>query len=487
MSESASEISVDTAVEPNTSAKISPKEQALKYFAAFPALDKNINEDKSVTSKPDVAVVLTKDFNHNSVPKWNGQKIIEFITSANTTNEELDVNTCDRTPNAEPNGNSHLCLEATEAIKADERKTDIKLENGLKLGKNDLIYCSDIENGVLIGDNGSADNACPLVVDNTPDKKPAVTAIGEDNDRFERLVNKFNSNIASIWSGSATCGTEATVSKLDNIWSFDSSFSSNQSSATPSPKPLAIDFWSTLGVSELSQALAAKRAPPMPSITDCWSSSLLQSYSMFPDDGFIDGNHELIDDESNWTDLTIDKIKDESNRTTLENHQKNSPFIEFNSSLNSKSTAYVGEDISLSKLLAAVLQQSEAHPPSPTLSEENLLTSSRTHFQPIRQDLFDKDSDDDSVDITDTEVNKLVICSDKCPNNADVVVEDTASRLHLRPLTTSFGELASYMGPFNDDLFGNDFPILRDSEEIIVANETKMRFVFTFNSSIQHP
>ena len=84
--------------------------------------------------------------------------------------------------------------------------------------------------------------------------------------------------------------------------------------------------------------------------------------------------------------------------------------------------------------------------------DENLLISSKTHFQPIKQDCFERDqSEDDSIcDSADKEISKLVICSDKCPNNCETKLEANYDDLKLRPISTSFGELASFMGPFND-------------------------------------
>ncbi|CAG2184175.1 unnamed protein product, partial [Oppiella nova] len=89
------------------------------------------------------------------------------------------------------------------------------------------------------------------------------------------------------------------------------------------------------------------------------------------------------------------------------------------------------------------------------------------------------DSDEGSVpDITDNEVKKLVICSDKCPNNGDKLKESDVP-LKCRPVSTSLDELASFMGPFNDLEFGsNEFltslPISEEMEFTIGIKESQM-------------
>ena len=462
----------------NNTAKVSPKEQALKYYAAFPALDDNSNQllKPVVNESNGQQKSSQKGSDDNGSSKWNGQKIFEFINNNSINDEKRIVQTTDLS--IDPLSDSAECL-------VDEKRVESDLSNN-------LYYCQDIEKNVL----RSGQLVVPLShLSPPPSDNPNEKMIGlqEDNHKFERLVTKFNRNIASIWPKTSS---DRLLPRNDNIWSFDSSFSSNQSSATPSPKTHPIDLWSSLQSSDLCETLSQEKGLTSNGEAHiCWPTSLLTTLKTFSDDGFIDGNHDIFDQDINWSQLTaidkpMDKPLDQMNRTTLQNHEKNSPFVEFNSNICSNAKTWAESNNSTKLLSLASFVETNENRMS-LESEENLLTSSKTHFQPIRQHLFDRDESDEGsvIDMTDKEVNTLMICSEKCPNNSENKTENNEmwEYLELRAVSTSLSELSSFMGPFTDpDLnctqdvkqtfISEDFQISCDFSESQIRSELKIVF-----------
>lgn len=482
------ELSIDCKSETsNNTIAVSPQEQAMKYYAAFPALEGGLNEEISNTK--DNASVLAKKVAINKKSngnKWNGRKIIQFMTNSisnngllhgltNETSSQQTLTTAENCPN-----NSNPKLDALNSGNGlEEQKIGSKLDNNIneelvneynkKVSLSSLIqsfenkkfvYCGDIENNLLSSSDGM--NSSLVVkknLNNNNNNKPQT----EECNTFQKLVDKFNSNIASIWSKTGDNYSNCSLLKNENIWSFDSSFSSNQSSVsstTTSPKINTIDFWSKIAKTEATDELTVSTPTvdqmissmtQMPEIS--WESSVLQSIGGISGTGFNGCRSD--DDNETWviSDFGLidsNKSSVDSTTITLQNHQENSPFIEFNSiiSLTPKQSESVSDCLQLSALvpMASTLQ----NPNELNLPEENLLTSPKTHFQPIKQDSFDRDSSDEESVCDSTEVNKLVICSTKCPNNVDNKANDSSVALKRRPVSTSLDELASFMGPFND-------------------------------------
>ncbi len=500
------ELSIDCKSETsNNTIAVSPQEQAMKYYAAFPALDCGLNEDTSSTK--DNASVLAKKVTINKKSngnKWNGRKIIQFMTNSisnngllhgltNETSSQQTLTTAENCPN-----NSNPKLDALNSGNGlEEQKIGSKLDNNIneelvneynkKVSLSSLIqsfenkkfvYCGDIENNLLSSSDGI--NSSLVVKKNLNNDNNNNKPQTEESNTFQKLVDKFNSNIASIWSKTGDNYSNCPLVKNENIWSFDSSFSSNQSSVsstTTSPKINTIDFWSTIAKTEATDELTVStptvdqmisNMTQMPEIS--WESSVLQSIGGISGTGF----NGFRSDDNNETWLISDfglidsnKSSVDSNTITLQNHQENSPFIEFNSIISS--TPKQSESVSDCLQLSALIPMSSTlqNPNELNLPEENLLTSPKTHFQPIKQDSFDRDSSDEESVCDSTEVNQLVICSTKCPNNVDNKANDSSVALKRRPVSTSLDELASFMGPFNDsDATTNELSALPINDEI---------------------
>lgn len=128
--------------------------------------------------------------------------------------------------------------------------------------------------------------------------------------------------------------------------------------------------------------------------------------------------------------LTADSRSDDHvdlNPTSLQNHTTDSLFVR---PLTSAGACKLGPGTQLTCDKA-------------TSRTENLLTSAATHFQPIRQDYYERSGNM----VTDASVCGLVPCSGKCPNHGRNRTE-RRKETRPRPASTSMSELSLFVGPF---------------------------------------
>ncbi|KAI1303073.1 Uncharacterized protein HDE_02464 [Halotydeus destructor] len=114
-----------------------------------------------------------------------------------------------------------------------------------------------------------------------------------------------------------------------------------------------------------------------------------------------------------------------SSVTTLTNHGENSLFVK----VSPKPKQYPSDVLPIGKIY---MQHKGI---------DHLLTTAQTHFQPIRQDYYEK-----QVGIViDPNIIGMVPCSSKCPNRKNVVGKEETV---VRSKSPSIVELSSYIGPF---------------------------------------
>lgn len=138
---------------------------------------------------------------------------------------------------------------------------------------------------------------------------------------------------------------------------------------------------------------------------------------------------------------TAAPVAPDENQTSLMNHTPDSLFVQPLSSV-----------LSCAPLKSPIRDQK---PASKTLSRtESLLTSAATHFQPIRNDFYERAGNI----VTDASVCGLVPCSGKCPNHIRNRSEQRKEDEQQRPASPSMNELALFVGPFSGD--ENDRPVV---------------------------
>jgi hypothetical protein len=227
----------------------------------------------------------------------------------------------------------------------------------------------------LIPESDLSDD-CVVVADHKPLHVQLITDVLDDSDgrdaaasgpadETERLVRKFNRQIASIWETGPSAdllkddvpGQDVWSQSAANIWSFD-------------------------------------------------PSSLIGSCGRSP----------------------------EVNETSLLNHTMESLFVRpmAGSAASSKSAASSSHSSSFERTISQT---------------ENLLTSAATHFQPIRQDYYERAG---SI-VTDASICGLVPCSGKCPNHLRNRTDVRKDEEIQRPASTSLNELSHIVGPFAAD------------------------------------
>jgi len=290
---------------------------------------------------------------------------------------------------------------------------------------------------------------------------PQITKADDwQDEKIQKLVSKFN-NIASIWDDKACPVDDKSYSSEENskssIWSF--TYLTPQSSTTPSPKVFennSSQIWQSEDQEQDLNLLQPQHSQNQ--FSNFWEP--LNSTPI----NFSFSNLAANIDVNNWFAFTKGRESEPTpiNKTSLSNHRVNSLFVEVNS-LKKKPTQ---ESRNLQDLLPFV-ESSLNHAASAVIKRdekpgnyENLLTSSETHFQPIRSDTLDSESDE-SFGSSDEELTRLVPCSSKCPNNEsrnkcrDKNLNDLSAS--FRPPSTSLLELASFMGPFSDpEIIQND-------------------------------
>ena len=172
-----------------------------------------------------------------------------------------------------------------------------------------------------------------------------------------------------------------------------------------------------------------------------------------------------------------------SNQTSLSNHLPDSLFVKPNlksdpdhSCINSTGCHYS----------QSLLSQSDYSTNAYGLNE-NLLLSAATHFQPIRQDFYERTLSDI---VTETGLCALIPCSGKCPNHVrnrqpvckttSTTTTTTRTRRTLdqeksRPDSVSLSELSLFVGPFagQDENVITSSPEDHQSDQLLPTTESE--------------
>lgn len=363
------------------------QEQARRYYAAFPALSSFEIRKKELNGKSKKA----ERANELKLNNWDGRRIIENIKQKDEPFEQTPQPTSPKTT---------VLQESSDALISTEH--------------SDL----DVSPVFLLKNEESDAETFKIEM---PKNHNNQSSVNEDSNTLKLLVSKVN-NVAAIWND------EAPVQNKSSIWSFDSSFSSpsvDETSANSSPSQY--DLFRKIWLSSHKHTKENKFSEFSQRIWEPLKSEKSENNNFNESFWHFNPNFNAIGDCQYV------------NNTTLANHQVDSLFVEI---MNQKEN----DDFSnpLSKRLFSERQY---------LCEEtgeNLLTSPRTHFQPIKQDSFEHDLSEDGSFEADNEVAKLVICSDKCPNNTRPVNCEKEKIIKSRPVSTSLPELSSLMGPFID-------------------------------------
>lgn len=389
---------------------VSPLEQAQKYYAAFPALG-SLKEEN--TPKDIIMTEMKKKYENNK--DWDGRRIVKH---------------------KERNDDSSTQQTATTAPRFMFKNFITNLENNNSKDK----FLSKNSNHTEMNSILSVEscNEMELVNLDFEHINPVLNNKSDDNETFQKLVDKFNSNIASIWTD---CNTEFNEKHVKsnhtnvksncrdvNIWRFDSAFSSPQYSESPSPKlrkdNQAEYFNSNLFIDTLSN---------------------------------LSTNSENIWDSFKINDSLMDFGIKEKQAISLSNHRKDSLFVELIPKYQASSEYTTSNQMSSNKAMDSNFENKGEF-------VENLLFSPKTHFQPIKQDSLEREySDDGSLIEADAEVAGLTICSSKCPNvktNSKI----SNHQNEARPVSTSFEELTSFMGPFNEGIIFDERSFLENKQ-----------------------
>ena len=219
-----------------------------------------------------------------------------------------------------------------------------------------------------------------------------------DSSKLELLARKFNNDVANIWS---------TTEPSSDAWT---------SKVTASVSLLSLE--------------------DSGSLSNIWSFSPGTSCS-----------HEVSSSSSSHLSSPVNHPV---NHTSLKNHTEESPFIQVSTSR--ASNAISQHDSRASSSNENHVIGKKRNKKSSMESKENLLTSLQTHFQPIRQDYYERGPNN----VTDTQLSGLVPCSGKCPNHARnrCDIRNSLSEkvsCDPRPSSVSREELSLIVGPFKED------------------------------------
>ncbi|RWS30326.1 uncharacterized protein B4U80_13625 [Leptotrombidium deliense] len=433
----------------------SPKEQAKRYYAAFPALNTtNVFESaKPVTEIPVDLNLHRVRLDNNFGPleqrsKWDGRRIIEFAKKKDCSLEASD-SSVDEELSESRQSRRLTSFGLTEKIRNPiEDITNVYNESNIyKVTSGSVGKTSNIDLRFTNADRFShSENVVPISADFT--EKERLKCVFENeiahNDEWEHeklkvLVSKFNNKVASLWND------EKSVRNVrKSIWCFDTNWSP-QSSSTPSPKlnECIKNKWISIAPFEESSALWE----PLQKHTVSYSlaSATLETDV---DDWFSGDKHDKFSPKVVF-----------ENKTSLSNHGDDSLFVEVPSRRNG-SLSEIGDSEKQNTSNEYYLPVHEA-PEKEDETSECLLTSPKTHFQPIKQDSFDEEYEDATTYEADAEVSRLVPCSSICPNNANNDLKcDNKSRSSQesksRSLSTSLPELTLFMGPFTDNELEED-------------------------------
>lgn len=224
-----------------------------------------------------------------------------------------------------------------------------------------------------------------------------------EDEKYRNLASKFTSDIASIWKKEMDDSSSSFSST--GIWSADSSFVATRTTSSPNTKKL----W-------LMNGLRAENV-----LADCkdYLEASIDTLSWSAD--------KLVDFTGpSWLNMPSPN----RNKTSLSNHGLNSLFVEVPPKLE-KDLTDSSEEIAL-------------HNFTELKNLDMPLNTSQTHFQPIRQDYYEREA---SI-VIDPDVCGMVPCSPKCPNRGK---RNCSPRKDIeRSASPSQVELSKYIGPFLD-------------------------------------
>ncbi|RWS11438.1 uncharacterized protein B4U79_18047 [Dinothrombium tinctorium] len=428
----------------------SPKEQAKRYYAAFPALNTSIGENVKPIEGFPASVKIHRIFSEENSTvserrtKWDGRKIIEVAKKKDCSQDEGE-----HLENEEDLSPSHQT--STTYIIAEKSRnpigdiTNVYRESNTDINGSKLACCSsqNMSNlGLKVTDShdyfACFDNA--IFDERKKDSKLIEKGVGYDDEwedeKLKTLAAKFNNNIASLWDDKKSSDNQAKKS----IWCFENSIFSPQSSTSPSPK-LSNDNGSSQSIESGSHCNAFTKD----------NASLWETFGAYGSGNFCLSGANVGADVDDWfaidnSEKIVSKIG--KNKTTLTNHGGDSLFVEVPCR---KSSNVQNSFFENKQAKSSILVVSESKNVEEDLSE-SLLTSPKTHFQPIKQESFDDESEEGHSCETDAEVSRLVPCSSICPNNEarNSGKSQPPPESNNRSLSTSLPELTLFMGPFID-------------------------------------
>lgn len=288
-----------------------------------------------------------------------------------------------------------------------------------------------------------------------------------DDDKLKSLVSKFD-QIASLWTNSSAAGHQVypnaePETRNSSIWSFDSPSGSSPSSPASSSAKDSLTQEVTGG--QAPNQMGLNLMPPDLKCQSLWDNDL-QKWN--PD---LNLSHEsVVLNPYNW--LHANHVASSSGvlvssspirKVSLGNHDEKSRFTRPKVS---GLELQPPPSISLSSADGAQGLPSWLQGRYACYKEnsENLFTSSKTHFQPIPNDYYERRPDG----IVDPSLVGFVPCGPKCPNHLRIrdgslkqsPEEDQQQTDHLRrPQSACSKELMEYMSPSDlIDLDHNDSP-----------------------------
>lgn len=233
----------------------------------------------------------------------------------------------------------------------------------------------------------------------------------EESQKLQILAMKFNSDVASIWSSSSCNNNNNSLSASDSCWA-----------------PGSLPSVSLLNLEESGIA-----------------SSLSNIWSFSP--GTSSSSHEVSSSSSSHLSSPLNHSST-GNNTSLKNHTEDSLFVQVSSSRASNTgSGQSGSRASSSN--ENHVNNTSSKRGSSDVCNDNLLTSLQTHFQPIRQDYYERGPNN----VTDTKQSGLVPCSGKCPNHLRNRCQERNRQrnCHDRSTSVSREELSLIVGPFNEE------------------------------------
>lgn len=286
----------------------------------------------------------------------------------------------------------------------------------------------------LLPESSSVNKLLPLGFSNSGDgsgcwlgQQSDISSSSTD-ESYQTLIKKFNPDIASLWSPPQQ---EVQQTSLSSYLMPDHSQLQDTSLFSCSSLMLSL-------LEDSASTSAPRIGGARGSTGNIWSFSPSQtsSFLTLKDDSGVPSSSSS---DLSSPDCCVSETSS-ANSTSLKNHTPESLFVRVSPS---RSSSNDGSNCVFSQSSLTSRQSSQVEEPQPNgENQENLLTSVRTHFQPIRQDFYERDVGN----VIDTHQTGLVPCSGKCPNHARNRVNN--GPVPDRPPSASREELSQFVGPF---------------------------------------